>query len=76
MSFTLYPLNFFFLFLKFYFIFRSEGLYNTIDELRLQQPLPAPGLPGGVVAPMPYSTFRSPLSETTTEFSEPEDFSG
>ena len=52
---------------------RSEGLYNTIDELRLQHP----GLPGrGSGGPIPYNTFRSSMNSGSSEFSNPHELSG
>ena len=50
---------------------RSEGLYNTIDELRLQQPIP-----GHSPGPIPYSTFRSSVTSGSSEFSNPHELSG
>ena len=53
------------------FYLRSEGLYNTIDELKLQQPMPmrAPS------NPIPFSV-RSSVASGTSEFSNPQPFSG
>lgn len=52
-------------------ICRSEGLYNTIDELRLQQQ-PLAGQGGN---PVPYS-FRSSITSGSSQFSNPHEFTG